>query len=90
MNIYEVLQYGPILASNQELGVLITINGAYLNAWVSAKTAPDGDVLWTNTEAYDMASRTGSETGLYGLGMTDAMDAAEALLAEVIGPGEEE
>lgn len=34
MNIHEVLQYGPICASDEELDWLVTLNGAYANLWV--------------------------------------------------------
>lgn len=33
MNIYEVMEYGQIVYSNEEFGVLITANGSYLNWW---------------------------------------------------------
>ena len=32
-NIYEVMEYGSIVFSNVEYGVLITVNGAYFNWW---------------------------------------------------------
>ena len=33
MNIHEVLELGPIVFSNPEMEVFITINGSYLNWW---------------------------------------------------------
>ncbi len=33
-SIYEVLTYGPILCSDEDNGILITVNGAYFNFWV--------------------------------------------------------
>ena len=34
MTIFEVLGYGPIVACDEELGLLVTVNGAYFNLWV--------------------------------------------------------
>ena len=44
MNIFEVMQYGPIVACDEELGLLVTVNGAYFNLWVSR-----GDGEFENT-----------------------------------------
>lgn len=30
----EMLEYGPIVASDAELGIYVTANGSYLNLWV--------------------------------------------------------
>lgn len=35
--LYEVLEYGPIVLADEDLGVLITINGSYLNWWNASK-----------------------------------------------------
>lgn len=32
-SIHEVLEYGPIVANDEELDILITVNGAYYNIW---------------------------------------------------------
>jgi len=45
MTLYEVLEYGPIVAQNEELGILITANGSYLNFWIA-----ESHDQWTNTE----------------------------------------
>lgn len=36
MNIYEVMEYGSIVYSNEEYGVLITANSVYFNYWVGS------------------------------------------------------
>lgn len=98
MNIHEVIEYGPIVAHDEELDILITVNGAYFNLWVGADftSTPSKGRQWTNTEAYDMESRVRTPAdmahgnGLYGLDITVVMDAAEELLAEILeGDGEE-
>jgi hypothetical protein len=93
MNIHEVLEYGSIVASNEELDLLITVNGAYFNLWVGGGYGEETD--YTNTEAFDMSSRVEgadpqSSRGLYGLDIVKVMDAAEALLAEVLAGEDEE
>ena len=34
MTIHDVLSYGPVCASDEELGWLVTVNGSYVNLWV--------------------------------------------------------
>ena len=34
MNLFEVLELGPIVAQNEEMSLIVTINGAYLNLFV--------------------------------------------------------
>ncbi len=57
MSIYEVLGYGPIIACNEDLGLLVTVNGAYYNLWVLNHR--DGN--WTNTDC----SSPGAPDSLY-------------------------
>lgn len=45
MTIFDVLAYGPIVSGNEELGLLVTVNGSYYNLWVSR-----GDGKWENTD----------------------------------------
>lgn len=86
MNVHELMEYGPIVANDPELDLLITVNGAYFNLW-----AGDGAGNYTNTDAYDMRSRVKADNdqsnGLYGTQTTDVMDAAERLLAEILEEG---
>jgi hypothetical protein len=76
MSIYEVFEYGPIVFANVEWGVLITINGAYLNWWNHG--FENGIEVWYNTEC-----RSG-HPNLYKLITADAMDLAEAWFNEVM------
>lgn len=95
MNIHEVLEYGPIVAGDEELGILITVNGAYFNVW--APEWHERGATWTNTEAFDMRSRVTDahspirqSDGLYGLHITDVMDAAGELLATILQGGDDD
>lgn len=60
MNLHEVLGYGPICASNEELDCFVTINGAYLNFW-----AGRGNGEYENTDCRsghnDLYNLTGAE-----------------------------
>jgi hypothetical protein len=90
MNIHEVMEYGPIVAHDEEFGLLITVNGAYFNLWVEADASGKG---WTNTEAYDLASRVEHENSmsvLYETSFVKAWDAAKTLLEEILAGDEEE
>jgi len=69
-NIHEVFGYGPIVFTSEEYGVIITINGSYLNWWVARK---DG---WENVDC-----RSG-HPDLYNLTVSDAMDLAERWFME--------
>lgn len=95
--IHTVLEYGPIVAGDEDLGILITVNGAYFNVWVGEFWREGGWSSWSNTEAYDMRSRVidrheseQPSDGLYGLHITDVMDAAAELLNTLITGEEEE
>jgi hypothetical protein len=91
MNIHEVLEYGPIVAHDEELDLLITVNGAYFNVWHTDRTG-----RYENIEAYDVASRLDLTSDvspfnpLNGVPLWTVADAAEKLLAEVLAEGEEE
>lgn len=74
MNIYEVLEYGPIVASNEEFGILITVNGSYFNLWYGV----DGE--YNSTDCYSL----GADNGLYGLKIVDIMERASKILNDVI------
>lgn len=74
MNIYDVLELGPIVAQDAELGILITINGSYLNLFIERDFG-----RYENTDC-----RSFSETVLSGLTWIKAMELAENYLKEVI------
>ncbi len=78
MNIYEVNELGPIVFSNEDAAVLITINGSYLN--------------WFNVSANECVCincRSFSEIELYKLTWVQAMKLAESWFNEVMGESEE-
>ena len=64
-NIFDVMEYGPIVFSDEDYGVLITVNGAYFNWWNS-----NGKGGWVCVEC--MASSFGSETSSSGLYAMDS------------------
>ena len=78
MNIHEVLTYGSIVASNELLDILITVNGAYYNIWCGDFS---GDYTNTDCRATDFGG------GLYGLKVTDK---AEEILKEILNECGEE
>lgn len=51
MNIYEVLEYGQVVFSDEELGIIITANGSYLNWWNGT------DNYFENTDARSTAGK---------------------------------
>ena len=61
-NIFEVLEYGPIVAGDEDCGVLVTANDSYMNLWVK-----QSENAWTNTDCRpnsefgDMYSRTAAD-----------------------------
>jgi hypothetical protein len=79
MKLHEVIGYGPIVYCSEDYGILITINGSYLNWWVET-----GNGLWTNTDC-----RSG-HPDLYTLTVAKAMDLAEAWFNEVMEYTEEQ
>lgn len=88
MTIHELLEYGPIVAHDEELDLLVTVNGAYFNLWVGDTTGN-----YTNTEAFATLGRlpeVPGASGLWGQNMTEVMDAAELLLDEILSEGDEE
>jgi len=78
MNIHEVFGYGPIVFTSEDAGIIITINGAYLNWWVERH---DG---WHNLDC-----RSG-HPDLYNLTVSKAMDLAESWFNEVVNDIESE
>ena len=72
MNIYQVLEYGPIVASEEDYSLLVTVNGAYLNLW-----AYDG------SEYKCLDCRPPSDD-LYTLTVSQAIDQAKAYLEDVL------
>lgn len=80
-NIHEVLNYGSVVASNEYLDILITVNGAYFNIWCG-----DYSGKYQNTDC----RATGFEGGLYGQDMVKVVEKAEAILEEIVSDTEED
>lgn len=73
MNIHEVLEYGPIVASNEDHGYLLTGNGAYWNLWIDR-----GDRTYSNVDCY------AREKDMYQTTAADLWEQGKAKLEEII------
>lgn len=76
--------YGPAVAADPELDIVITLNGAYFNVWI------ESGGQWANTEAYDAVSRLRDDPDnvdpfntLETVTLHEAMDEAEDLLETI-------
>ena len=78
MNVYEVLEYGPVVAADEDYSLLVTVNGAYLNLW-----AYDGS-------EYKCLDCRPPSSDLYTLTVSQAMDQAKTYLEDVLKEGEED
>lgn len=74
-SIHEVIQYGYIVATDEEFDILITVNGAYYNIWCG-----DYSGKYQNTDCHP----TGFENGLYGQDMVKVVECAEAILGAIL------
>ena len=77
MNIYEVLEYGPVVATDEDYCLLVTVNGAYLNLWA-----------YDRSEYKCLDCRPPSDD-LYTLTVSEAIDQAKAYLEDTL-KGEED
>lgn len=80
-SIHEVIEYGYIVATNEDLDILITVNGAYFNIWCG-----DYSGKYQNTDC----RATSFENGLYGQDMVKVVEKAEAILEEIVNGDPEE
>ena len=80
-NIHEVIEYGYIVAANEDLDILITVNGAYFNIWCG-----DYSGKYQNTDC----RATSFENGLYGQDMVKVVEKAEAIMEEIVNGDPEE
>lgn len=76
--IFEVLEYGPIVAGDEDMGYLVTINGSYLNLWSSILQSRTSVVVWNNIDC-----RSG-HPDLYTLTVAKAKDLGDEWLAEIL------
>lgn len=81
MNIHEVMEYGYIVASNEDFDILVTVNGAYYNIWCG-----DYSGNYTNTECF----ATEFDGGLYSQDFVKVTDRAQSILDELLKEQEEE
>lgn len=58
MNIYEVISYGQVVFSDEELGIIITANGSYLNWWNGTNN------YFENTDVRSTAGKPYSEMNM--------------------------
>lgn len=80
--VHQVMEYGPIVASNDELDILITVNGSYFNFW-----AGDFNGNYTNT---DCRSIDRGINGIHGVSITELMDEAEQYIEDALSELDEE
>jgi hypothetical protein len=72
MNIHEVLEYGAIVYSDQDVDVLITANGSSLNYWT---TTSSGEYECTESRIF--------EEDLFSLSLADVTSIAQSWFDEV-------
>ena len=77
--IHEVLEYGPICASDEETGCLVTVNGAYANLWVPC---PDG--------GYDNRDCVACEADMYGTTAAAMWEFGKVCFAAWLDPDQED
>lgn len=82
MNIHEVMKYGYIVASNEDLDILITVNGPYYNIWCG-----DYSGNYTNTDCYATFVST---CCLYGQDIVKVTDKAQSIIDELLKGAEED
>jgi len=81
-NIHQVLEYGSIVASNDDLDILITANGAYYNFWCGDYS---GKYNCTDCRYIDLGM-----DGLYGADMVKIIEGAEKYLEDALAEDMEE
>lgn len=75
LTVHEVLEYGPIMCSDADFGILITANGAYFNIW---NATGKGTYVCSDCVA------TNLEHGLYGVDAAKLLDKAKNVLTELL------
>ncbi len=77
---HEVIEnYGPIVASDQDYGLLVSVNGSYFQLWTAT-----GRGTYTGVEAYDFASRIESKDGMHGADFSKVFDKAREILKTAV------
>ena len=81
--IFEVIETGPIVFADEDYGVIITINGSYLNQWNKSHNQ-------SYNHSYDCNECSSGHDDLYNLTVSDAMDIATAWFKEMVEKDEED
>jgi hypothetical protein len=89
--IFELMDYGSIVAKDEELGIILTINGAYYNGfmyvgdghWVSLNN------VWAPAWSQDAKSR-GLYSELDSVRLVNIMDEGEKIIEKIRGEISEE
>ena len=76
----EMLSYGPIVASNEELGLYVTVNGSYYNLWVGDGVTFENTTCTPVDRGFD---------GLHGADCAEIIETAEKHLEDWINEGGE-
>lgn len=73
-----VMTYGPIVAADEDMGLVVTVSGSYVQLWRQDKAG-----LF---EAIDLQS---NDRDLYHITAAEAIDLGEAFLAECLEESED-
>lgn len=84
MSIWQVMDYGSIVAHDEELGIIITVNGAYFNSFYTL----GGQRGWRSLDCYGPSWASDAKSnGLYsetdGVRLVNIMDEAEAIIEHI-------
>ncbi len=81
----DVLDYGPILAVDEDYGFLVTGNGSYFNLWAFRP-----DATYENTDCCVIPDGRAGTAGMYGHTAAEFWDAGKAALEAWLTPDDEE
>lgn len=84
MSIWQVMDYGSIVAHDEELGIIITVNGAYFNSFYTL----GGQRGWRSLDCYGPSWASDAKSnGLYsetdGVRLVNIMKEAEAIIERI-------
>lgn len=81
----EILEHNLIICGNEDMGMIVTANGAYFQIWRQLERGS-----FECLEAYTFSDRVNTENGLYGADASTILDQAEKLLKEFTKESDEE
>jgi hypothetical protein len=73
-------EYGPAVAADHEIGVVITVNGSYFNVW-----GQRGDDEWENTDAFAVGEDDLGKTSFKAI-----WERGEEILKDIVEPEDDE